>query len=56
MAKTLEEKIADADARCNNWLAKGNAAEERGNNVLAQICFEKSGYWRDRYNKLVGNA
>lgn len=49
-------KMIEADQRCGKWLADANEAEERGDLERAEKCFAKSGYWRDRYNKLAGNA
>lgn len=54
--RTLAERILDADARCNRYLADANEAEERGDKAKAEKLYEKSGFWRDRYNKLTGNA
>lgn len=56
MAKTLEQKIMEADERCCRALADANEAEELGNKIKAEKLFAKSGFWRDRYNKLVGNS
>ena len=53
---TLNEKIIDAESKCSKWLADGNEYDERGNAKMAERCWEKSQYWRDRYNKLSGNA
>lgn len=47
-------KIADAQHRCNTWLADGNAAQERGNTARAEQCYAKSQFWLDRLNKLEG--
>lgn len=56
MAKDLKDRIIEAEIRGSHWLAEGNAAEERGNRTKAEKCFEKSQFWLDRYNKLVGNS
>lgn len=56
MAKSLQEKIIDAETRCSMYLADANQAEECGNKVKADRLYEKSGFWRDRYNKLAGNC
>ena len=53
--KSLKDKIIDADLRCSKWLADGNEAEERGQHAKAERCFQKSQFWRDRYNQLAGN-
>jgi hypothetical protein len=48
-------KILEAEQRGSDWLAKGNAASERGDNAKAEKCYKKSQFWLDRYNTLVGN-
>ena len=55
MTKTLKDRIIEAEMRGSHWLAEGNEAEENGNKVRAEKCFEKSQFWLDRYNKLTGN-
>ena len=55
-SKSLQEQIADADARGNWWLAIGNAAAEEGDLERAEACYAKGQYWLDRYNRLKGNA
>lgn len=54
--KTLADKIADADAKGSNWLAKGNEYAERGENEKAEECYRKGQFWLDRSNKLRGNS
>jgi hypothetical protein len=54
--RSLQERILDADIRCGQYLADANEAEERGDKAKAEKLFEKSGFWRDRYNKLSGNS
>lgn len=54
--KTLYDRIIEAEIRCSQWLADGNEADERGDKITAQKCWDKSGFWRDRYNKLAGNS
>jgi len=54
--KPIASRILDANARCNQWLADGNAAEDAGNRARASRCFEKSQFWRDRYNLLTGRS
>lgn len=39
--------ITDADVRCNQWLADGNAASEVGNKSKANRCYDKSQFWLD---------
>ena len=52
--KTLAEKIADADARGNAWLAKANELAEAGKKQQAERCYDKGQCWLDRSNKLRG--
>ena len=54
--KSLHERILDAEERCGRYLADANEAHERGEREKAEKLWEKSGFWRDRYNKLTGNA
>lgn len=53
-AKTLSEKIADADARGSKILADANEAAERGDHEKAEKLYAKGQYWLDRSNKLRG--
>lgn len=52
---SLNERIADADARGSSWLAKANQLSEASKKVQAQRCYDKGQYWLDRSNKLRGN-
>lgn len=52
--KTLAEKIADADARGNHWLAEANAAKEAGDNEKANKLYDKGQFWLDKSNRLRG--
>jgi hypothetical protein len=52
MAKTLEERILDADTRCNKWLADGNEAIEAENPERAARCYDKAQFWLDRRTSL----
>jgi hypothetical protein len=54
--KPLRQRIADADALCNRWLADGNAYAEAGRDVLADKCYTRAQYWKDRYNLLTNQA
>jgi hypothetical protein len=54
MAKTLSEKIADADMRGSKYLADANEAAEKGKHAKAEKLYEKGQYWLDRSNKLRG--
>ena len=49
-------RIIEAEEKCGRYLADANAAEERGAKKTAEKLFAKSGYWRDRMNKLSGDA
>ena len=46
----------DAEVRCSQWLADGNAAREAGKHAKAEKCYAKSQFWLDRFNKLTGRA
>jgi hypothetical protein len=52
--KPVNDRIAEADCRGNEWLAKGRAAEDTGNKTKAEECYRKGNYWLDRSNKLRG--
>lgn len=52
---TTAAKIANADARGNSWLARGNEHAEKGEKQKAERCFAKGQHWLDRSNKLRGN-
>lgn len=54
--KTLNERIADAEARASTALGNYNEAAERGQRVRAEKELEKAQYWLDRANKLRGNG
>jgi hypothetical protein len=56
MKKTLAERILDADTKAGMYLGNANEAQEKGQYEKAEKLFEKSQYWLDRYNLLVGNA
>jgi hypothetical protein len=55
-AKTLQEKIIEADVRGGQLLAEANEAAERGNAEKAEKLYAKGQFWLDRSNKLRGNA
>lgn len=52
--RTIEQRIADADARGSRWLADGNEAAERGDKARAEQCYALGQYWLDRSNNLRG--
>jgi len=56
MAKTLNEKIADAEDNGSRHLAAFNELDEagKGNSKKAQDHVRKGQYWLDRANKLRG--
>ena len=56
MTDDLKRRIMDADERASRWMADGNEASEAGNTSKAEKCYEKSQFWRDRFNKLSGNS
>lgn len=51
-ARPLNERIADADQRGNNWLARGNEYSEAGNKKKAEECYAKGQAWMDKSNWL----
>ncbi len=53
-AKTLQEKIIEADERGGRFLAAANEASEKGNKSHAEALYAKGQYWLDRSNKLRG--
>lgn len=54
--QSVEQKALEAEVRCSQWLADGNAAREAGNMAKADRCYAKSQFWLDRYNRLTGRA
>lgn len=54
--KTLVERIAEADARGGDWLARANQAAERGEKEKAERMYAKGQKWLDLSNKLHGNG
>ena len=54
-AKSLSERIADADMRGGRYLADANEAAEKGQHEKAERLYEKGQFWLDRSNKLRGN-
>lgn len=55
-ARTLSERIAQADERGNRWLAEGNEAYESGKSAKAEKLYAKGQYWLDVSNRLRGNG
>lgn len=53
---TIKEKIQQAEERGNNWLAKANEYDEKGQHAKALDCWEKGQHWLDRMNKLLGDS
>lgn len=55
---TLAEKIADADMRGSDCLARFNELDEagKGETAKAQRLLERGQFWLDRSNKLRSNA
>lgn len=54
MTLSLNERIAIADEKGNNWLAKANEAHEKGQYEKAEKLYAKGQFWLDRSNKLRG--
>lgn len=50
--RTLEEKIAHADAMGGKILADANELAERGEKQKAENLYAKGQYWLDRSNSL----
>lgn len=50
------QQALTAEQRATHWLAEGNEASEKGNNIKAEKCYDKSQYWWDRYNKITGRS
>jgi Tfp pilus assembly protein PilF len=56
MTKTVNERIAEADQKGNNWLYRANQAAARGEHEKAERMYEKGQKWLDLANKLLGNG
>jgi hypothetical protein len=56
MAKTLKDRMIEAEDRGSRYLADANEAAERGEKAKAEKLYAKGQYWLDQYNKLAGNA
>ena len=54
--RSIHDRILHADDMSSRWLADGNEAKERGDNVQAEKCYEKSQFWLDRFNLLSGKG
>lgn len=53
-AKTLHERIVEAETKCGTALADANAAAERGAKATADRLYDLSQRWLDKANKLRG--
>jgi hypothetical protein len=53
-AKTVEERIAHAEAMSSRYLGNYNAALETGRTKQAEKLLAKSQYWLDAANRLRG--
>ena len=53
---STHEKALYAEGQGSKWLADANEAAERGDHVRAEVLYEKSQYWLDRYNRIAGNC
>lgn len=56
IAERIAEKIAEADMRGSDYLARANEQAEKGNKEKAEALYAKGQYWLDRSNKLRGCA
>jgi hypothetical protein len=54
--RSIADRVADADMRGSNWLARANALTAEGKYKRAARCHEKGQFWLDRSNKLRGLA
>ncbi len=54
--RVAKAKIADVEARGNQWLADANEAAESGNATKADECYRKGQYWLDKLNRMVNAA
>lgn len=52
----LSERIINANVLASKWLADGNEASEIGDKIMAEFCYKKSSYWRDRFNLLTNSS
>jgi hypothetical protein len=50
----MHQRIVEAETKCSQWLADGNAAHEAGNTEKAEKYYAKSQYWLDKLNKWNG--
>jgi hypothetical protein len=53
---SVKQRALKAYERCSRWLADGNEYNEAGREQKANECYEKSQFWLDRYNKLIGSS
>jgi hypothetical protein len=55
-AKSLRDRIQQADMLAGRYLGNANEASEAGQHDKAEKLYAKSQYWLDRYNLLTGNG
>lgn len=51
-SRPIAERVADADARGGDWLARANQAAERGETEKAERMYAKGQKWLDLSNEL----
>jgi len=57
MAKTLKQRILEADHMGNRYIGDYNERIEAGkNDKTAERLYSKCQFWLDKYNKLTGNG
>lgn len=54
--KTIQERIADADAKGSDLLARANELAEAGKAAKAEALYQSAQRWLDISNELRGNA
>ena len=54
--RSINDRVAEADVRGNEWLSRAREAEAKGNQMKADECYRKGNYWLGRSNKLRGEC
>lgn len=54
MPRTVQERIADADAKGSRALNAANEAAERGEHEKAERLYQRASRWLDESNRLRG--
>lgn len=53
---SLKDRILHADTMASRYLGDANEASESGAHKTAQILYDKSQFWLDRYNLLTNQS